>query len=1020
MKVFLNTHHKARILLLLILAPLTLLTLHTLLPHSHTSARLPNPETDATSSDHSDIWDRVMRYKVDKSTHDEWGWGGEHQEEIMKLHHPGLAHDTQQQPTTNNNNNKKKKKKKKKKKVSNEGKEEDEAGGVSGALLEFCMDLAFGIETSDDATMHKKRVDASWLQALCGAPVPVEMTPYDLKTLNFVQVPARETSAKENYVWVDRVVGVEKGERGAGGCEFLNGLWTLYDKFPDAKWYIMTDDHSVVAAERVKRFLEFNSHTELIAFAAQSSTDQGKINIDNGYIISKTLVDKLAFHKGSEQFSIHCENPNTPPSSIFADLVEHAGGKAMEHEGFIVYNPSEPPSMDSNAFIIKLGDDTTLMSSLSEIFNPPKNYNFNKNEDDPSANHFTQSHHNPCTSSILQQQRRLVDIYTQLLPQVTKVALLGFPDHSNKGDSAIWVGERLLLQHLGIEVVYMCALMKDFNNRALEASLGPPSPHTAILLHGGGNFGDLYPRHQELRNHIVSLYKNYKIVSFPQTLHFPLNSRKSTSLLSKVKKVYASHGDLTLVARDHVSFEKMHKFFGRGEGTRVFLAPDAAFMIGARYLVDVATQQGRGWKSVDVLVHQRTDAEGIEAQRIGEVWEGLRSVGSFALDDWIGWDVGVGRGDEWDLKALKRLKAGLTFLSQGKVVVTNRLHGHILLTLLGAPHVLLDNLHGKVSSYHSTWTSECPNVRMAKSVEEAIKLVGDVVRGDPWPSFNAAKEPAAQEEGGDGENVEEEVVGGQEEEDEALPKPPSLVVQKVDEEQEGEGTENGNENDNPNSPVDAPESPQAGDSETPAGNENAESPNGADEPAPAGDDIENSENNNLDSLKSPTDEPPSDEKADTEDESPPPQAENNKNEDSPAAFINEPAKVENKRLMDENMIWLSGTDDDEDGGKPENGQQEESAKEEEEKEDGQNSNNSSQSRLNLAGARVDEVFGSENSENITPEPVKPVVKNDGDAGSPGTESTNAKQPIPRRKKGSRRKSNGGRRNSPKGRNSPRN
>jgi len=34
----------------------------------------------------------------------------------------------------------------------------------------------------------------------------------------------------------------------------------------------------------------------------------------------------------------------------------------------------------------------------------------------------------------------------------TKVALIGIPDHSNKGDSAITVAERALLQSLGIEV----------------------------------------------------------------------------------------------------------------------------------------------------------------------------------------------------------------------------------------------------------------------------------------------------------------------------------------------------------------------------------------------------------------------------------------------------------------------------------------------------------------------------------------------------------------------------------------
>lgn len=56
-------------------------------------------------------------------------------------------------------------------------------------------------------------------------------------------------------------------------------------------------------------------------------------------------------------------------------------------------------------------------------------------------------------------------------------------------------------------------------------------------------------------------------------------------------------------------------------------------------------------------------------------------------------------------------------------MITNRLHGHILLLLLGIPHILLDNSYGKISGYHSTWTSGCSLARRAGSIEEALELV---------------------------------------------------------------------------------------------------------------------------------------------------------------------------------------------------------------------------------------------------------------------------------------------------------
>ena len=68
------------------------------------------------------------------------------------------------------------------------------------------------------------------------------------------------------------------------------------------------------------------------------------------------------------------------------------------------------------------------------------------------------------------------------------------------------------------------------------------------------------------------------------------------------------------------------------------------------------------------------------------------------------------------------LVSGLLFLQRGRVVVTERLHGHILATLLDIPHVVLDNRDRKLSSYHRTWTRGLRNVRLASSAPEAARL----------------------------------------------------------------------------------------------------------------------------------------------------------------------------------------------------------------------------------------------------------------------------------------------------------
>jgi pyruvyl transferase EpsO len=76
--------------------------------------------------------------------------------------------------------------------------------------------------------------------------------------------------------------------------------------------------------------------------------------------------------------------------------------------------------------------------------------------------------------------------------------------------------------------------------------------------------------------------------------------------------------------------------------------------------------------------------------------------------------------------ATQRLRRGLRSLSAGDVVITDRLHGHILSMLLGKPHVILDNTYGKLSSFHEKWTSGLDDVHVARTVGEARELAGQL------------------------------------------------------------------------------------------------------------------------------------------------------------------------------------------------------------------------------------------------------------------------------------------------------
>ena len=76
----------------------------------------------------------------------------------------------------------------------------------------------------------------------------------------------------------------------------------------------------------------------------------------------------------------------------------------------------------------------------------------------------------------------------------------------------------------------------------------------------------------------------------------------------------------------------------------------------------------------------------------------------------------------FDPMAARRVRHAVRILAGGKVVITDRLHGHILCELLGIPHVLLDTAEGKVGSFHQTFTSTS---RLAKTAGSSRGGHGD-------------------------------------------------------------------------------------------------------------------------------------------------------------------------------------------------------------------------------------------------------------------------------------------------------
>jgi pyruvyl transferase EpsO len=285
------------------------------------------------------------------------------------------------------------------------------------------------------------------------------------------------------------------------------------------------------------------------------------------------------------------------------------------------------------------------------------------------------------------------------------------------GDSAIWLGEVRYLRSIGIRISYACH-GGALSRHDLAARIGDGT----ILLHGGGNLGDLWPVHQLFREAVIAACPRNRIIQLPQTIHFL--DRKN---LDRARSVLDAHPGLTLLVRDQASLDVAQKEFRAPS----LLCPDMAFAMGP---------QGMGERPTCAVVWlRRTDIESRETEAQGQGLAGIEVLDwlyeeptvAIQLSDWLDWQIARhprllaplarARPVMYASVAAHRVRIGMRLLSRGRAVVTDRLHGHILSLLLGIPHVLLDNSYGKLRRFYETWTRECPLVHWATSPREALE-----------------------------------------------------------------------------------------------------------------------------------------------------------------------------------------------------------------------------------------------------------------------------------------------------------
>lgn len=284
------------------------------------------------------------------------------------------------------------------------------------------------------------------------------------------------------------------------------------------------------------------------------------------------------------------------------------------------------------------------------------------------------------------------------------VVYVDYPLHHNVGDLLIFLGTLSFFKNNSINV------RKKLSNRNTDIKRLKKyiTPKTTILCHGGGNFGDIYPAHQILREELIRTFPNNRVIILPQTAFF-----KSLENQEKSEKIFKKHNNLIMFARDKKTYEIFQKF-----SVNTYLMPDMAHELyetlprseirnGIFYFLrkdiektplplnlqkEIQSQDYYDWSD---LVTKNDNRVLYAVNKLIRVNAKLKSS---VLDEVI--------FKTWEVHSRVLVARMSKYFSSYQKIVTSRLHGHILSCLLDIPSTLIDNSYGKNLAYYDLWMKD--------------------------------------------------------------------------------------------------------------------------------------------------------------------------------------------------------------------------------------------------------------------------------------------------------------------------
>lgn len=270
-----------------------------------------------------------------------------------------------------------------------------------------------------------------------------------------------------------------------------------------------------------------------------------------------------------------------------------------------------------------------------------------------------------------------------------KIFYLQTPEHVNIGDLAIAYFSKKFLSDIFHNKIILEYTYNDIliTNNLIQKFI---NSRDIIFLHGGGNLGNLYLNEETLRREIIKYYHKNRIIILPQSIYFT-EDEAGKKELEISKRIYNSHNNLTIFARDEKSYQFAKEYF---YNNKTFLMPDIVL-----YMQNVNNDIGL-IKRKDVIFILRNDKEKIINDKIiNSMKDYINSIGS-------NYDISDTQLNE-DINISINERENYIFnifykLLNYKICITDRFHGVIFSYLTNTPCIVFKSLDHKIE-YGAKW-----------------------------------------------------------------------------------------------------------------------------------------------------------------------------------------------------------------------------------------------------------------------------------------------------------------------------